>query len=94
MTTALLELAEGQNDRRNNFMINLHKSMWPPDWGLNQWPLDWQSDLLPTALGGLADTHGPYLDQSRLVQKSKVGNIFLTGNNGKLFPIYYTFKSL
>ena len=34
-------------------MINLHESMWP-DRGSNQQPLDTQSDLLTTALGGPA----------------------------------------
>ena len=44
-----LNQRKGENDRRNYFMINHHDSIWP-DRGLNQRPLDSQSDSLPTAL--------------------------------------------
>ena len=46
LTTALLEPAEGENDRRNYFMINLHANMWPGRVS-DQRPLDSQSDSIP-----------------------------------------------
>ena len=35
LTTALLELAEGENDRRKYFMINLHERILPFSAGVN-----------------------------------------------------------
>ena len=47
LTTALLESAEGENDRRNYFMIiNLHENMWPGRIS-NQRPMDFAVRLAP-----------------------------------------------